>query len=74
MSSSVLDWEPITQGWLQTIPAGQSQELTGLYDAIFSVSNIDISPKLSTVNSGQSGLRLIRTFAPSGQIILSLQQ
>ena len=55
MSSSVLDWEPITQGWLQTIPAGQSQELTGLYDAIFSVSNIDISPKLSTVNSGQFG-------------------
>ncbi|XP_076808265.1 dynein axonemal heavy chain 5-like [Clavelina lepadiformis] len=35
MSSSVLNWQPILKGWLQTIPMQQSDILWQMFDSIF---------------------------------------
>lgn len=38
MSSSVLDWQPILQAWLQNVPQAQADVLLGCFNSVFQVS------------------------------------
>lgn len=37
MSSSVLDWKPILQAWLQRVPPQQAEVLLGCFHSVFQV-------------------------------------
>lgn len=38
MSSSVLEWQPILQAWLQKIPATQAEVLLASFNSIYQVT------------------------------------
>uniref|UniRef100_H2ZRC3 AAA+ ATPase domain-containing protein n=1 Tax=Ciona savignyi TaxID=51511 RepID=H2ZRC3_CIOSA len=42
MSSSVLDWQPILKGWLQTLPMQQNNILMDEFESIFQVKSPDL--------------------------------